>query len=279
MKKIAVANDISGFGKCSLSVALPIISALGVQCCPLVTGVFSNQTDFPHFHGKDLTDFISPCVEAWKKMGFSFDGILTGYIASAKQGEILSDFIESFSNENTVVVIDPVMGDSGEVYKGFEKERIDAVKKLVNKADIITPNLTELCILTNNDYKKITALSKEDMLFKIEEMSQSLLSPKLKTVITTGIHCQKDKLYNCVFTLDGFSAISVNSKGGRFSGTGDIFSSFICANAVKGKDIKESVQKAADFIYKAICETLEKEDGTFDKNNGIHFESLLHTLS
>lgn len=274
MKKIAVANDLSGFGRCSLTAAIPIISALGVQCCPLVTGVFSNQTDYPSFYGQTLTDYITPCINKWKEMRFSFDGILTGYIANSKQGEILCGFIDEFSVGDTLVVVDPVIGDGGEAYKGFGKKRREAVKSLVKKAHIITPNLTELCILTGEDYKKVSALKEEELTEKIEKMSRSIVTDKLFAVVTTGIH-KNNKIINCILENDTFSTVCVSSGGGRFSGTGDIFSSFISAECVKGSGVKTAVKKAADFIYEAICETEKATDESYDRNNGIYFEKLL----
>lgn len=275
MKKIAVANDLSGFGRCSLTAAIPVISALGIQCCPLVTGVFSNQTDYDSFYGLDLTDYMTPCINQWKNMNFSFNGILTGYIANSKQGEILCSFIDDFAKKDTLVVVDPVMGDDGDVYKGFGEKRINAVKKLTKKAHIITPNLTELCILANEDYGNISSLPRKELLYKIEEMSKSLISKNLFSVVTTGIHFE-DKIINCVLEKNEFYTVFTNNEGGRFSGTGDIFSSVIAAECVKEKTVKSAVEKAADFICKAISETVK--DKNFDKNNGVHFEKFLKHL-
>lgn len=275
MKKIAVANDLSGFGRCSLTAAIPIISASGIQCCPLVTGVFSNQTDYPSFYGKDLTDYMIPCISKWKDMGFTFDGILTGYIANSKQGEILSDFIDDFGKEDTLIAVDPVMGDDGEVYKGFGEKRKKAICNLVKKAHIVTPNLTELCILTEESYKDIIVLPEKELLKKIEEMSKALISDQLFAVVTTGIHTG-DKITNCILEKGSFDTVYIENKGGRFSGTGDIFSSVITAECIKGSEVKAAVQKAADLIFKAICETIKNE--SCDKNNGVHFEKFLKDL-
>lgn len=275
MKKIAVANDLSGFGRCSLTAAIPVISALGVQCCPLVTGVFSNQTDYPSFYGQDLTDYMTPCINKWKEMSFSFDGILTGYIANSRQGEILCSFIDGFSKSSTLVVVDPVIGDGGEAYKGFDEKRTEAVRGLVKKAHIITPNLTELCILTKEDYNSVSSLGEKEMLEKIEEMSRSLITEKLFAVVTTGIHSE-NKIINCVLEKGEFSTVYINDMGGRFSGTGDIFSSVVAAECIKGRSVKSSVEKSAEFIYKAIRETVRDE--SCDKNNGVYFEKILKDL-
>ena len=275
MKKIAVANDLSGFGRCSLTAAIPIISASGIQCCPLVTGVFSNQTDYPDFYGEDLTDYMTPCINKWKEMGFTFDGILTGYIANSRQGEILCNFIDDFEKEDTLIVVDPVMGDDGETYKGFGEKRKKAILSLVKKAHIITPNLTELCILTEEEYQQIITLPEAELLKKIEAMSRSLISDKLFAVVTTGIHFE-NKITNCILEKGQFSSVFIKNQGGRFSGTGDIFSSVITAEYIKGSTIKSAVEKASDFIYKAICETVKAEN--CDKNNGVYFEKFLKDL-
>lgn len=275
IKKIAVANDLSGFGRCSLTAAIPIISASGAQCCPLVTGVFSNQTDYPDFYGEDLTDYMTPCISKWKEMNFSFDGILTGYIANSRQGEILCNFIDDFEKEDTVIVVDPVMGDDGEAYKGFGEKRKAAIHSLVKKAHIITPNLTELCILAKEDYRSITALPEAELLKKVEAMSRSLISDKLFAVVTTGIHSE-NKITNCILEKGQFSTVYIKNQGGRFSGTGDIFSSVIIAEYINGSDVKSAVEKASDFIYNAICETVKDKD--CDKNNGVYFEKILKDL-
>ena len=146
MKKIAAVNDLSGFGKCSLTAALPVVSALGVQCCPLVTGVFSNQTGYDSFYCRDCTDDRVPCIEEWKKLHADFDGILTGFIANGKQGEIIHKLIDVFGNGKTVIAVDPVMADNGKMYDAYTHNTCMKIKELTKEADIITPNLTELCI-------------------------------------------------------------------------------------------------------------------------------------
>lgn len=208
-------------------------------------------------------------------MNFSFDGILTGYIANSRQGEILCNFIDDFEKEDTVIVVDPVMGDDGETYKGFGKKRKEAILSLVKKAHIITPNLTELCILTEADYQEIIILPEAELLKKIEAMSRSLISDKLFAVVTTGIHFE-NKITNCILEKGQFSSVFIKNQGGRFSGTGDIFSSIITAEHIKGNTIKSAVEKASDFIYKAICETVKDKD--CDKNNGVYFEKILKDL-
>jgi pyridoxine kinase len=262
MKKIAVINDISGFGKCSLSAALPIISAHGVQCCPLPTGVYSNQTDFDTFYSLSLTEHIKAISESWKRLDISFDGILTGFIASPEQGRLLCDFIDTFKTEDTVVLVDPVMGDGGRLYSGYGEDSIKAVKALADKADIITPNVTELSFLTGK------ACGSMD---EIEKQCRSFTD---KTVIVTGIE-EDGMLSNAVYSGGEFKTVSVKKTGGSFSGTGDIFSAFVLSEIISGKSVFEAVKSAADFIERAICETLKEEPEQPYHPHGIAFEKLL----
>ena len=139
MKKIAVINDISGFGKCSLAVSLPIISALGIECNPIPTAILSNQTGYDDFYSVDFTENMTPYIDVWKKQNVHFDAILTGYLASEKQVDVILDFIEHFKGENTLVFVDPIMADDGVLYDTYDKKLCEKVKMLTKKADIIAP--------------------------------------------------------------------------------------------------------------------------------------------
>ncbi|MCM1364414.1 MAG: pyridoxamine kinase [Faecalibacterium sp.] len=278
MKKIAAVNDLSGFGKCSLTAAIPVISALGVQCCPLVTGIFSNQTGYDSFYCKDFTDDMKPCIEQWKKLDAKFDGILTGFISNSRQGEIIGELIDTFKTDETVVAVDPVMADDGEIYKCYDDESIKSIIALCEKADLITPNLTELCILCGEDYQRISALEEEMLFEKIKAMSEKVSGINGKIVVTSGIHIPNKKIANTVLENGVFDIIISDSAGESFSGTGDILSSFITAQFVKGVNVKTAVKQAADFIYKAISVTIEETGGNYNCADGTHFEKLLYTL-
>ena len=168
MKKIAVINDLSGFGKCSLTAAIPVISAHGVQCCPLTTGIFSNQTGFDSYKYLDCTDIMQDFINEWKSLDVKFDGILSGFIANSKQGSIISDFIDDFKTPETLVVVDPVMADDGILYDCYDDNSVSQIIALTEKADIITPNLTELCIICDENYNETIKLPKEKLLDKIK---------------------------------------------------------------------------------------------------------------
>lgn len=270
MKKIAVINDISGFGKCSLTAALPIIAAHGIQCCPLPTGVFSNQTGYDSFYSVDLTEAMPRYIEEWKKRQTSFDGILTGFIPNAAQAATIHRFIEDFAAEDTLTLVDPIMGDDGAVYPCYDEVSIAAVKSLAATADIITPNVTELALLGGRDAaEELTTES-------IKALSASLGN---KVVITTGIVVNDNTLANAVCADGEFALLPTRRIGHHFSGTGDIFSAFVLSEMLNGCDVFEAVKKASSFIEKAIAITLRTEPAQHYHPDGIALEALLDIKS
>ena len=276
LKRIAAVNDISGFGRCSLTAALPVISALGIECCPLPTAVLSNQTGYDSFHCVDLTTELSKFLGEWKKLGTKFDGILTGYIASATQAELISTFIDEFATEDTVVVVDPVMADDGQVYGTYSRSLCTKVAQLAKKADIITPNLTELCILARHSYKDlIMQSSRSDYLETVEKIARTLLVGNVKCVIVTGVR-SSSCICNILVEKDKVSVSKSEIFGGSYSGTGDIFSSIVCAHAVKGTSMVYAVESATRFLEKSIKDSYR--EGT-DRNDGVNFQKYLEMLT
>ena len=266
MKKIAVINDISGFGKCSLTVALPIISAHGIQCCPLPTGVFSNQTGYESFFSVDLTEAMPAYIEEWKTLQACFDGILTGFIPNAAQAAIISEFIDAFATDNTVTLVDPIMGDDGAVYPCYDSDSINAVKTLAQKADILTPNVTELALLC--DREPTAELTADE----IRALSASLGG---QAVITTGILLDEHTIANAVYDGERFELVTAQRRGNHFSGTGDIFSAYVLSEVLSGVSLVDAVKNASSFIEKAIEETLKTEPAQHYHPDGIAFEKLL----
>lgn len=270
MKKIAVINDLSGFGKCSLAAALPVISALGIEACPLPTAILSNQTGYPSFFCTDYTENMPSYIEEWKKIGVKFDGILTGYLASEKQVDIILDFIENFG-ENSLVFVDPVMADDGVLYDTYNNELCEKVKKLTEKANIITPNLTELCILCGTDYAQ---LNREKDLGEIGNLASALLSETTETVVVTGIK-KEEYIYNLIVEKDGASVVKSKLLNGSYSGTGDLFSSIVCGAVTNGKSVIDAVTLATEFIFKSIKSTPTKLGY---EPNGVNFQEHLEML-
>lgn len=265
-KKIAVINDFCGFGRCSIAASLPIISSLKIQCCPLPTSVFSNHTGFESFYYTDFTEHMDAYIDEWAKLDLRFNGILSGFLGSTEQIAIVKRFFERFKNKNTVAVIDPVMGDYGKLYPTYSPLLAEKMSELVQFADILTPNLTEACILTNTAYR--TDIN-EDELTKISE-KLSRMGPK--KIVISGLE-RGDDLENFVFEA-GKPPMTVREHkvGPCRSGTGDVFSSIIAADSVNGKDLESSVKHASGFISKVLRRTLELD---IPKTDGICFEEFL----
>lgn len=268
-KKIAVINDISGFGRCSIAVELPIISALKVQCCPLPTSIFSNHTGFDSFFFDDYTDNMTPYMNEWIKLGLKFNGICTGFLGSEKQILIVEEFLSHFKTDNNITIIDPVMGDYGKLYSTYTEGMCTEMKKLVRYADILTPNLTEACILTDTQYHDNWSKKQlETLAGKLSDMGPS------KAVIT-GIQ-QGKYVANYCYEKDRDSyMIRTEKVGTSRSGTGDIFTSIIAADAVNGVDFHTSVRKASSFIKKCILKSIELDIPVTD---GVCFEEILTGL-
>lgn len=268
-KKIAVINDFTGFGRCSLAVALPIISVLKVQCCPVPTSILSNHTGFQSFFFDDYTDKMTSYIDEWKKLDLHFHGICTGFLGSKTQIEIVENFFKHFKTEETLIIVDPVMGDYGKPYPTYTEEMCQEMKQLVKYADIITPNLTELCILTDTPYKKKFKIS------EIREMTEKLCQKGPSKIVVTGI-LQRSFIANYCYEEGKEERILRTHKiGTQRSGTGDIFSSIIAADAVNGVPFDESVKKASRFVKKCILKSVELDIPLTD---GVCFEEVLGTL-
>lgn len=269
-KKIAIINDMSGFGRCAITVALPIISTLKVQCCPVPTSIFSNHTAFPSYFLDDYTGKMQAYVDEWKKLGLTFDGIETGFLGSKEQMEIVIGFLKDFSTRDTVVVVDPIMGDHGRTYATYTKPMCEEMKKLVCYADIITPNMTEACILTDTPYHEDKWKMKE-----IRALAEALSRMGPKKVVITGIP-QGEFIANYCYEHGGEARLLRTLKvGTQRCGTGDIFAAIITADAVKGVPFPVSVKKASNFIKRCIQKSIELE---IPVTNGVCFEEVLDKL-
>ena len=269
-KKIAVINDISGFGRCSIAVSMPIISAMKVQCCPVPTSIFSNHTGFPEFFFDDYTEKMQQYIDNWKKLHLEFHGIQTGFLGSERQIEIVKQFIEDFCTPHTVVIIDPVMGDHGKTYPTYTPELCQSMKQLVAYADILTPNLTEACILTDTPFHEGHWTMKE-----LEQLAQQLAAQGPEKIVITGVP-QKKYVSNLVYEQGGTPKLLRTLRiGSERSGTGDVLSSIVAADAVNHVPFEESVRKASRFIKKCILRSIELG---LPKTDGVCFEEFLTTL-
>lgn len=281
MKKIALINDLSGFGKCSLTAALPVISVMGIQACPLPTAILTAQTGFKDYYCDDYTDRMDYFTEYWKKMGVTFDGIYSGYLEGAQQIEKVMRFLDAFQTKDNIYLADPVMGDHGKPYTMHSCELVCGMKELVRRADAITPNLTELCMLTDTDYDDLTAFSDEpDYVKRVKNLCGRLLddSGRLKYVVVTGIIRKKgDREYigNLAVALDESHYIENLYTGKGFSGTGDLFASVLSGSLVKGLSIRKAMERATYFLQEAIEEASLEQ---IPPEHGIYYEKYLSRL-
>lgn len=276
-KKLAMINDIAGYGRCSTTVSLPIINAMGVQVCPVPTSVFSNHTGFPAYQFLDLTENMKSYLAQWEAMELSFDGIYCGFLGSVEQIEIVNDFISSQSGLSVkqqsiapVIIVDPVMGDNGRAYSTITAEHCAGMKSLLHHATIITPNITEACLLTDIPYKEGGWTMEE--LYSIASILHKSGPDK---IVITGIR-KNDTLVNYIFESKKTPAIyQAPISGGIFHGTGDIFASIISGDALNQIPFEQSVKKAADFVR--IC-TEESTALGIPEPEGVCFEKHLGLL-
>ena len=270
-RRIAVINDMSGFGRCSITVALPIISAMKIQCCPLPTAVLSAHTGFPNFFIKDFTPYMNAYMEHWKAQKLEFDGIATGFLGSKEQISEVIRFFEIFKDKNNLVLVDPVMGDYGKLYSSYTDEMCNEMKRLVPYADILTPNLTEACRLLDISYEEAD-VSFEGLLKICEKLDK--MGPE--KIVITGLQLNS-KISNFIYERGKQpQIIEVGKIGEDRSGTGDVFSAVLFGDIINGKDFYSAAKKAVDFITKTIKFTNEIET---PENYGLCFEEFLTELS
>lgn len=274
-KTIAVINDISGFGRCSLTAAIPVISALGAEPCPLVTAVLSAQTGFPFYHMTDLTGHMLPIMENWQRMGAEFNGIYSGFLTGPEQVGLVQDFIGRFRRPDTVLLTDPILGDNGELFPIFDMDFVGRMLELASASDIVTPNLTELCLLTGESFGALTETAGSPDYFKrIAGICEKLMKAGAGAVAVTGIR-RGGSIANLTMDGGGFDVCSLPMHPGSFSGTGDLFASVLCGCAVEGRDLRESAKLASKFINAAIAAT----PGDRDRNYGVSFQQVLGMLT
>lgn len=267
-KKLAVINDFCGFGRCSIAAALPVISAMHVQCCPLPTAVFSDHTGFESFYRVDFTEHMTPYSAEWEKLSLQFDGIATGYLGSARQIDLVKVFLTRFKTEKTKVLVDPVMGDYGSLYPSFSEELAGRMHELLSYADLLTPNLTEACILAGASFRE--DFSQQELEALCETLSESGPS----SIVVSGIHLG-DEIGNFVWSGGKSELLTTKRVGPCRSGTGDVFSAILAADLVNGVPLKASVQKAASFISKTMAYTQKLG---VPETDGICFEQYLWEL-
>ena len=272
-KRIAAIHDISGVGKCSLTVALPVISATGVECCAMPTTLLSTHTGgFKNIYIEDLSKSILPIAKHWKSEGFEFDAIYSGYLGSMEQVDLVSASIDILKTKDTLVVIDPVMGDNGRLYQTFSPEFPFKMKELCKNADIITPNVTEACLMLAEEYKTppYTKEYIESLLLKLSKICSG-------TVVLTGCCLNEKEQGAAAYSNieDKISFFSCPKIPGMYHGTGDIFASVFVSFMVLGKGMEKSLKAAVEFTCRAIENTQQNRPELW---YGVNFEGVLPYL-
>lgn len=282
MKKIALINDLSSFGKCSLTAAIPVVSVMGIQACPLPTAILTAQTGFTSYECDDYTSRMDTFTRSWQTMGVSFDGIHSGYLADAAQIEKVIHFLDAFQKQDTIYLADPVLGDNGHCFKAYSDGLLDGMRQLCQRATVCTPNLTELCLLTDTVYEELTTHAQSvDYTDRIRDVAMQLLKKKQHplTVVVTGIlRTQRGQRYmgNLIVHENGTSSyMETPYTGTSFSGTGDLFASVVCASLVRGDSVDLAVQRAVSFLQPAIEQATAEH---VEPNHGVNFEKFLYKL-
>lgn len=270
--RLAMINDIAGFGRCSTTVSLPVISVMKVQVCPVPTSVLSNHLGFPLCHFDDYTSHMRDYIKVWSELGLTFDGLYCGFLGNEEQIDIVREFVEMF--RPPLFLLDPVMGDHGRAYSSITETHVQKMKELLPLADIITPNITEACLLTGTPWK-----DGEWTMQELSGLCEKLASLCLKdsvgaSIVITGIR-QGDSLVNFLWDDGVYTTVSTPIAGASRPGTGDIFASILAADAVRGETLLTSVQKAANFV--GLCIAGSEKAGT-PVQEGVVFEKYLAAL-
>lgn len=281
--RLAMINDIAGFGRCSTTVSLPVISVMKVQVCPVPTSVLSNHLGFPLCHFDDYTSHMRDYIKVWNDLGLTFDGLYCGFLGNEEQIDIVLEFVEMF--RPPLFLLDPVMGDHGRAYSSITETHVQKMKGLLPLADIITPNITEACLLTGTPWKdgEWTMQELSGLCERLADICQqesvssgeaSVGTVSSASIVITGIR-QGDSLVNFLWDDGVYTTVSTPIAGASRPGTGDIFASILAADAVRGETLLTSVQKAANFV--GLCIAGSEKAGT-PVQEGVVFEKYLAAL-
>ena len=264
--KVAAINDFSSFGRCSLAVTIPILSAQKIQCCPVPTAIFTNHTGFRHFSWTDFTPHLDSYISDWKATGLAFDGVMTGFLGSLAQVDFVRRFLDAFRSPETLVIVDPVMGDYGRLYPTYEQRLAEAMRGFLDVADVLTPNLTEACVLAGRPYDP--GISDAEL----EALCAGLSARHASRIVVSGIG-RGDTLVNYVYERGRRPEIvSERRVGEDRSGTGDVFSSVLAGLVLRGTGFVEAVRRASAFAAAAVSRAVEMEIPLTD---GLPIEELL----
>lgn len=248
-KRIALINDITGFGRCAIAAMAPIISAMKIQAVPIPTAILSTHTQFPVYYFDDYTPRMHDYIQTYKDLNLEFDGIATGFLGSQEQVEIVIDFIKTFKKDNVFVLVDPVMGDHGKLYTTYTPQMCEKMRELVCYADLMTPNLTELVTLVGKDYPK-----ELPTFAQLNAMCEELSNQGPSHIVVTGIPFNEKQILNFIYNKgEDYQIVMVDRIGQDRCGTGDVIAAIIAGGYMNGLSFYESVKKATKFASRCIA--------------------------
>ncbi len=275
MKRVAIITDISALGNCSGSAAVSILSHMGIECSLIPTAILSAQTGFDGYCTHDCSDFLKDCARSLQRINPHFDAIYIGFLSNAQQADAAMEFINIFKDSHTLLVTDPIAGDSGKSFPHMSDKLFQKIYKLSKMSDIITPNLTELCLLCGEDFSEVNALQDNARYEKIHDLCSLMIKRGVGSAVVTGAHELDGDIYCAVSTLREFGYVPSKKYGGSYSGTGDIFTSVLLGQILTSGSLYTATAKAAGFISRVLSES--SEDIT-DRNYGIPFQMFLREL-
>lgn len=269
--RIAAIHDLSCFGRCSLTIALPVLSAMGCQCCPLPTALLSAHTGFPGNTFLDLAAEMGRIAEHWAAMDLQFDAIYSGFLGSADQVDTVARFFDTFKKSDTAVIVDPVMGDHGTAYRTCTPELCRGMRVLAENSDVITPNLTEAALLLDRPYEEIRQSDAYEVVRRLSLGGR-------RSVVLTGYSSESGQTGALCFDCDSgeSKAVQTPREPQDFSGTGDLFASVLAGGVARGVPLFQAAQAAADFVRDCIARTLAEG---LTEQDGVDFEPLLGQLT
>lgn len=269
--RIAAIHDLSCFGRCSLTIALPVLSAMGCQCCPLPTALLSAHTGFPGNTFLDLTAEMGRIADHWTAMDLQFDAIYSGFLGSADQVDTVARFFNTFKKSSTAVIVDPVMGDHGTAYRTCTPELCRGMRVLAENSDVITPNLTEAALLLDRPYEEIQRTDAYEVVRRLSLGGR-------RSVVLTGYSSESGQTGALCFDRDSgeSKAVQTPREPQDFSGTGDLFASVLAGGVARGVPLFQAAQAAADFVRDCIARTLAEG---LTEQDGVDFEPLLGQLT
>ena len=279
LPRVAALHDLSCFGRCALTVIIPALSASGIQTIPVPTALLSTHTGgFTNMHFRDLDDSIGDIARHFGELGLDFDAIYTGFLGSERQVRTVEDFIDKTADVNTLIFVDPVMGDDGKLYSACFPELVAEMRRLCARADIITPNLTEACLMTDTAYPDLTELSEKEAEIAIGYIAEKIKSFTDAECIITGIHFKDGVGTYCLGKMH-----SERARRNDYPGTGDLFASVMLAYILKsGKPLdKEILQKSAEYASRFTAEVIDYSLGYGDaepRRDGVLLEGCLGRL-